>query len=183
MSNSTDTLGYCHPDTKWLLQIEGWVLTGTLSFRTKYLDIQNDKVKDLFSRLNYHMNGEYNWKNIPAYWRWESDTSDRIHCHFAMLDAHPEFHYLRGVENTFSNRHDLAKWLKKSWLHGVSHYAPYESNGWLTYITKPNPFMNSCFAPPVAYLKRKVTEQETTGSKPAKKVSFEFQSGFVEVKP
>ncbi len=159
---------FVHPDTSWLLKIKGhppcgygWVITGTLSFRAKYLDIQNDKVKDLFAKLSWYMNGEYNWKNVPVYWKWELDKNERVHCHFVLLDATPEFHYLRGVENSFKNANELAQWLKNTWnIHGISHYRSYENEGWLKYITKPNPIMNSCFSPAIAYLKRQILNRE-----------------------
>ena len=152
-----------HPDRSWLLKItnfppcgDGWKICGTLSFKTKHLDTQNDKVKKLFSALSWHLNGEFDWRNVPVYWRWEYDSKERLHCHFVLMDATPEFHYLRGSENSFPDELALVSWLKRNWRkHGVSHYRGYEDDGWLRYITKDNPFMQSCYTPPIHYLKRK----------------------------
>ena len=147
-----------HPDLPWIKQIIGWKLCGTLSFRYRFLDTQNDKVKDLFARYNWHLTGEYNFKNVPVYWKWEFDNNDRLHCHFVLLETHPEFDWLRGSEHSFANAVELANWLKGNWKHGISHFTGYRDAGWLEYITKQNTLMNSCFTPPIHYLKRQVQE-------------------------
>jgi len=159
-SNENDNHPIIHPDLRWLQKIIGWTLCGTLSFKHRYLDTQNDKVKDFFGRYNWHLSGEYNWKNIPSYWKWEFDKNDRLHCHFVMLDTHPEFYWLHGSENTFADAPELAKWMKNNWKHGISHYAIYRDTGWLNYITKQNSLMNSCFTPPIHFLKRQVEINE-----------------------
>jgi hypothetical protein len=157
-----------HPDRAWLTKItsfhpcgDGWVICGTLSFKIKHLHTQNEKVKSLFGALNWHMNGEFNWKNVPVYWRWEYDSKERIHCHFVLMDATPEFHYLRGSENSFADEFALVAWLKSNWTHGVSHFRRYEDEGWLNYLTKDNPLLQSCYAPPIHYLKRKCLEKRS----------------------
>lgn len=160
--------GTVHPDREWLKKIvgypdwgDGWALAGTLSFRKKLLNTENDQVKWLFGELNLHLNGEYNWKNVPVYWRFEADESNRIHAHFVLLDATPEFHWIRGLNHDFVSPFALAAWLKRKWnQNGVSHYRRYEDSGWLDYLTKANPIMDSCFSPPIHYLKRKAKEIE-----------------------
>jgi len=157
-----------HPDKEWLSKIksfypcgEGWVICGTLSFKNRYLTNENSKVKDFFSRYNWHLAGEYNWENVPVYWRSEFDKTERMHVHFVLMDATPEFHYLRGVENTFKDSFELSKWFKNNWKEGVSHFRKYENTGWIDYITKPNSMMDSCFSPPIHYLKRQILKKSS----------------------
>ena len=155
-SDNTDKDTIQHPDYEWIKEIRHWKLCGTLTFKTRYLDTQNDKVKDFFARYNWHLTGEYNWKNVPVYWRWELDDTERLHAHFVHLPHTGEFDWLTGCENQFKSPNDLAIWMKYNWNHGISHYQTYNDNGWLKYITKPNSMMCSCYSPPIHYLKKQV---------------------------
>ena len=145
-----------HPDYYWLSKITGWKLAGTLTFRHKFLDTENSIVKDFFGRYHWHLNGDYKWKNVPVYWRWEFDKNERLHCHFVMIDNHYEFDWLTGCDHKFKNPAELTAWLKRNWKHGTSEYSICRDNGWLEYITKKNSLMDSCFSPPIHYLKREV---------------------------
>ncbi len=168
-SNSNSNTVWVHPDSTWLLEIEGfppcgegWKVTGTLTFRQRFLDIKNDLVKDLFSKLNWHLNGEYDWKNVPVYWRWEYDENERMHAHFVLMDATPEFHYLRGSENSFHSLLDLTEWMGKNWKHGVSDYAAYRDKGWLKYLLELSAIPNTCYSPPIHFLKRKLRDTQVS---------------------
>ena len=165
--NSNGNTAWAHPDSTWLLEIngfplcgEGWKLTGTLTFRQRFLAIQNDLVKDLFSELNFYMNGEHDWKNVPVYWRWEYDETERMNVHFVLMDATPEFHWLRGSENSFSSSEDLVQWLNNNWKHGKSEYADYLDNSWLQHLLRIGTIHNTCFSPPIHYLKTQIRDKQ-----------------------
>jgi len=155
-SNDDHSKSTQHPDNKWLTKIIGWKIAGTLSFKRRHLDIQNQSVKELFSKYNFHLNEEVDWKNVPVYWRWEYDKTERMHAHFVILGFTDQFNCLYG-ENSFDCLRELELWFKAHWAeHGGVHIEQYDNEGWLNYITKPNSIMNSCFSPPIHYLKRQI---------------------------
>lgn len=149
-----------HPDNQWLKKIVGWTFNGTLSFASRQPAVNHSLVKNFFALYNYHLDGEFNWKNVPVYWKWEADENDRLHIHFVLLAYTPEFNWLEGGEHQFRGANEVADWMRTNWRHGKSEFAGYRNFGWLNYITKDNPVMDSCFTPPIHHLKKKVAKME-----------------------
>lgn len=154
---TTQTLHSSHPDRHWLQQIYGWAIAGTLTFSAKLNQPENQLIKSYFSLLNYHLNFEYDWRNVPVYWTWHEQNrigGERLHVHFAILDYTPEWNLLAGSENQFTSQAELHRWIKKNWRHGTSMIEPCGKN-WISYITRPDSMLSSCFSPPIHHLKRK----------------------------
>jgi hypothetical protein len=154
-----------HPDHCWMAQIEHWAIAGTLNFATKLHQPKNHLLKSYFGLLNYHLNGEYNWKNVPVYWRWQQNNKnggERLHVHFAILESTPEFHWLDGVENSFQTSAQAIRWLKSNWTHGGCLIEPFRQDGnWIKYITRADDnSWDSCYSPPIHHLKRKAISGE-----------------------
>lgn len=159
---STTASSRQHPDRYWLQQIDGWVVAGTLTFSARLNQPDHQLVKSYFSLLNYHLNGEFDWRNVPVYWNWQEQNrngGERLHVHFALFDYTPEWNCLAGSENQFASRAELLRWLKSNWKHGTSMIEPCGKK-WIKYITRQDSMLCSCYSPPIHHLKRKALAGE-----------------------
>jgi len=155
-------------DADWLNKIEGWVVAGTLTFSARLNQPDHQLVKSYFSLLNYHLNGVFDWRNVPVYFCWQEHNrkgGERLHVHFALLDYTPEWNYLAGSEYQFASQAELLRFLKANWKDGTSMIEPCGKK-WINYITRPDSMLCSCYSPPIHNLKRRALAGERACSFP-----------------
>jgi len=160
-----------HPDREWLQSIIDWAVVGKLYFRTKQNTVDHDILKQYFAKLNIHMNGRLDWRNVPVFWRWRCPRNTRrIYVQF-LLYRHTESHTigyghnlhtvvgfdcLEGQINRFQGLGELCGWLKKEWSYGTSHIFPMtDLKESVDSITRTDEeIWDTCYSPHIHHLKK-----------------------------
>lgn len=159
-------LGKHHPDHEWLKQFHRWELTVNLTYRsdegwTKDARTRRMEINRLFGSLAKELTGLQRPESLSWYVRWQVDEKNQDHLHVhGVLGSNDKVNILKGRRTSFTGYPALMAFLGDQWGSAKSLFQPiYSQDGWINYITRPNPIQETWTSPAMKSLKNQWLER------------------------
>ena len=155
-----------HPDHEWLKQFNRWELTVNLTYRnnegwTKDARTRRAEINRLFASLANELSGLPRPESLSWYIRWQVDEKNQDHFHaHGVLGSNEKVNIFKGRRTSFTGYPPLIEFLGSRWGSGLSFFQPIRNqDGWINYITRPNPIQETWTSPAMKSLKSQWDER------------------------
>lgn len=149
-----------HPDHQWLKRFQRWELTINLTYRDnegwkKDAKKRRREINELFGSLAKELTGLDRPQDLAWYVRWQVDENNQDHLHaHGVLGSNDKVNILKGRRASFTGYPALMEFLGGQWRSGKSFFQPIRAqDGWINYITRPNPIQETWTSPAMKSLK------------------------------
>ena len=155
-----------HPDHEWLKKFHRWELTVNLTYRNnegwkKDARTRRAEINRLFASLANELSGLPRPESLSWYVKWQVDEKNQDHLHaHGVLGSNDKVNILKGRRTSFTGYPPLIAFLGSQWGSGLSFFQPIrDQDGWINYITRPNPIQETWTSPAMKSLKSQWDER------------------------
>lgn len=155
-----------HPDHEWLKQFHRWELTVNLTYRNnegwkKDARTRRAEINQLFASLANELSGLPRPESLSWYVKWQVDEKNQDHFHaHGVLGSNEKVNIFKGRRTSFTGYPPLIEFLGSRWGSGLSFFQPIRNqDGWINYITRPNPIQETWTSPAMKSLKSQWDER------------------------